>query len=90
MKSSIPASIIKRSAAVPQPNAIFILLDGISYCEVAEHYENEFKESYAYWRKETLPTLENSNVRFFYRTNEALKIFEGLPHFSTKKTKSKK
>jgi hypothetical protein len=95
MKPSVPASIVKRSAAVPQPNAVFILLDGISYCEVAEYTEKEFLNAFADWHKETLPTLKKSNVRFFYRTDEALKIFEGLPcscakRFSTKKPKSKK
>ena len=90
MKSSIPSSIVKRSAAVPQPNAVFILLDGIPYCEVAEYTDKEFLEAYACWQLETLPTLENSVVRFFYRTAAADKIFEGLPRFSTKKPKSKK
>jgi hypothetical protein len=90
MKPSVPASIVKRSAAVPQPNAVFILLDGIPYCEVAERTDAEFLDAYSDWQKETLPTLENSIVRFFYRTKKTPTITEGLPRFSTKKPKSKK
>ena len=89
MKPPIPASIIKRSAAVPQANAIFILLDGIAYCEVAERTEIDFLFAYEDWKKETLPTLENSVVRFFYRTKNTKEITEALPKFPTKKRKTK-
>lgn len=90
MKQSLPASIVKRSAAVPQPNAVFILLDGIPYCEVAERTEVDFLFAYGDWKRETYPTLENSIVRFFHRTKKNPTITEGLPRFSTKKPKSKK
>lgn len=90
MKPSVPASIVKRSAAVPQPNALFILLDGIPYCEVAEYSSKEFAEAFKWWKKETYPTLEKSIVRFFHRTRKNLEILEGLPKFSTKKPKTNK
>ena len=82
-----PSSIVKRSAAVPQGFAVFIFLDGIAYCEVAEYNKADFEKAYKVWKKDIFPTLAKSKVRYFYRTDKALKIFEGLPTFT--KTKSK-
>jgi hypothetical protein len=66
-KSVIPAGIIKRAAQVPQAFALFIYLDSIPYCELAETTEKAFKLSLADWRKSVLPTLARSEVRYFHR-----------------------
>lgn len=67
MSKETPASVIKRAASVPQPLALFIILDGIPYCEAAGRTKKEYDAMMLDWRKTTLPTLRRSNVRYFER-----------------------
>lgn len=69
-KACIPAGIVKRAAQVPQPFALFIYLDSIPYCELAEKTEKAFRLSLTDWRKSVLPTLARSDVRYFYRDGQ--------------------
>lgn len=64
-----PAGVVKRAAQVPQPFALFLYLDAVPYCEIAERTEKAFSLSMADWRKATLPSLARSDVRFFLRDN---------------------
>jgi len=64
-----PAGIVKRAAQVPQPFALFLYLDAVPYCEIAERSAKNFSLSMADWRKATLPSLARSDVRFFLRDN---------------------
>lgn len=63
----IPGAIIKRAAQVPQPCALFILLDAIPYCEIAERNPKEYELAFVNWRRSILNTLARSNVRYFVR-----------------------
>lgn len=67
MIKPIPPSIIKRAASITQPLALFIILDGIPYCEAAGRTKKEYDAMMLNWRKTTLPTLRRSNVRYFER-----------------------
>lgn len=69
-KACIPAGIVKRAAQVPQPFALFIYLDSIPYCELAEKSERNFKAAVGEWRKSVLPSLARSDVRYFYRDGD--------------------
>lgn len=69
-KAVVPAGIVKRAAQVPQPFALFIYLDAIPYCELADKTEKAFRASLADWRKAVLPTLARSEVRYFYRDGD--------------------
>ena len=64
-----PSGVVKRAAQVPQPFALFLYLDAVPYCEIAERTEKAFSLSMADWRKATLPSLARSDVRFFLRDN---------------------
>jgi hypothetical protein len=64
-----PAGIVKRAAQVPQPFALFLYLDAVPYCEIAERNAKNFNLSFADWRKATLLSLARSDVRFFLRDN---------------------
>jgi hypothetical protein len=75
---AVPASIYKRAAQVPQSYALFLFLDAIPYCELAEHDSKTFNLALASWRKGTLPTLKKSNVRYFIRGKD-LAITEVAP-----------
>ena len=66
-KACIPAGIVKRAAQVPQPFALFLYLDAVPYCEIAELTDKAFNLSMADWRKATLPSLLRSDVRYFLR-----------------------
>ena len=46
-----PAGIVKRAAQVPQPFALFLYLDAVPYCEIAERTDKAFNLSMADWRK---------------------------------------
>ena len=65
-----PVGLVKRAAQVPQPFALFILLDGYPYCEIAERREVDFKAALSTWRRVNLPTLTRSQVRYFIRGND--------------------
>ena len=67
---SMPSNIVKRAAQVPQPCALFILLDGIPYCEIAERRTDQFKNALVSWRRVNLPTLVRSQVRYFIRDKD--------------------
>lgn len=73
MSQPIPSSIIKRASSVPQPLALFILLDGIPYCEAAGRTKREYEAMMLNWRKTTLPTLRRSDVRYFERDKEGIR-----------------
>lgn len=64
-----PSGVVKRAAQVPQPFALFLYLDAVPYCEIAERTEKAFSLSMADWRRSTLPSLARSDVRFFLRDN---------------------
>ena len=74
----VPSGIVKRAAQVPQPFALFIMLDGYPYCEVAERTSRDFELSLATWRRGILPSLLRSNVRYFVR-NKDLALTEVRP-----------
>jgi hypothetical protein len=63
----IPTGIIKRAAQVPQPYALFIYLDCIPYCEIAEYDPKDFKLALAAWRRTMLPFLKKSEVSYYLR-----------------------
>jgi hypothetical protein len=63
----MPPGIVKRAAQVPQPFALFLLLDGIPYCEIAERRRSDFESALVSWRRVNLPTLVRSQVRYFVR-----------------------
>jgi len=76
---AIPAGVFKRAAQVPQPFALFIFLDSIPYCEVAERDAAAFKLSLAQWKRNgNLDALKKSAVRFFLRGKD-LAIYEVAP-----------
>jgi hypothetical protein len=62
-----PSGIVKRAAQVPQPFALFLYLDQIPYCEIAERDKKDFELALARWRKVNLPALTRSDVRYFIR-----------------------
>lgn len=62
-----PSGIVKRAAQVPQPFALFLYLDAVPYCEIAERTEKAFILALADWRRSTLPSLARSEVRYFLR-----------------------
>lgn len=62
-----PSGIVKRAAQVPQPFALFLYLDQIPYCEIAERDKKDFELALAQWRKVNLPALTRSDVRYFIR-----------------------
>lgn len=74
----VPAGIVKRAAQVPQPCALFLLLDGIPYCEIAERRPQDFESAMVSWRRINLPTLVRSQVRYFIR-NKDLALTEVRP-----------
>jgi hypothetical protein len=63
----IPPGIVKRAAQVPQPYALFIYLDSIPYCEIAEHDPKSFKLALDLWKRQTLPSLKKSVVSYYIR-----------------------
>ena len=63
----IPPCIVKRAAQVPQPYALFIYLDCIPYCEIAEYDPKSFKLSLDIWKRFTLPSLKKSEVSYYLR-----------------------
>jgi len=73
-----PSGIVKRAAQVPQAYALFLLLDGIPYCEIAERRPQDFDLALMSWRRINLPTLVRSQVRYFIR-NKALALTEVRP-----------
>lgn len=52
-----PSGIVKRAAQVPQPFALFLYLDQIPYCEIAERDKKDFELALAQWRKVNLRPL---------------------------------
>jgi hypothetical protein len=74
----LPSGIVKRAAQVPQPFALFLLLDGIPYCELAERRRPDFETALVSWRRVNLPTLVRSQVRYFVR-NKDLALTEVRP-----------
>jgi hypothetical protein len=68
MKSQgIPPGIVKRAAQVPQPYALFIYLDCIPYCEIAEYDHKAFNMALDIWKRATLPSLKKSEVSYYLR-----------------------
>lgn len=68
MKSQVvPPGIVKRAAQVPQPFALFIYLDCIPYCEIAEYEQKSFKLALDLWKRTTLPSLRKSDVSYYVR-----------------------
>ena len=74
----MPSSIIKRAASIPEPNALFILLDGIAYVEAFHINRIAFDNIMSAWISEILPTLRRSQVRYFLR-NKNLALTEVRP-----------
>ena len=66
----VPAGIYKRAAQVPQDFALLIFLDSIPYCEIAEKSARNFDSALGIWKRTILPTLEKSDVRYFYRDGD--------------------
>jgi hypothetical protein len=62
-----PPGIVKRAAQVPQPYALFIYLDCIPYCEIAEYDPRSFKMALDIWKRQTLPSLRKSDVSYYVR-----------------------
>jgi hypothetical protein len=63
----IPPGIVKRAAQVPQPHALFIYLDCIPYCEIAEYDPRSFKMALDIWKRQTIPSLRKSDVSYYVR-----------------------
>jgi len=76
-----PVCITRLASAIPEPYALFIMLDGEAHCEVKEKNPRLFQRSIDIWYVKTLPTLERSVVRYFIRgrTDSGLDIQECRP-----------
>ncbi len=62
----VPSGVVKAVASAGYPFVLLLLLDGIPYAEVFAKSRKVFDANLADWKRNTLPSLARSNVRFFF------------------------
>lgn len=62
----IPSGVVKAAASSGYPRVLLILLDGIPYAEVFAKTQKVFDANLVEWKRNVLPSLARSNVRYFY------------------------
>ena len=68
----IPSGVVKAAGSAGYPYALIILLDGLPYAEVFAKSRKVFDANLADWKRNTLPSLARSNVRFFFTDGKTI------------------
>ena len=63
--SDLPKGIERIAATVPKQFALLLLLDGYPYVELTARKSADFLTDLNAWKRNTLPSLRRSQVRFF-------------------------
>jgi len=69
---TIPSGVVKAAAAAGYPFVLLIILDGIPYAEVFGKSRKVFDANLADWKRDTLPSLARSNVRYFFTDGKTI------------------
>lgn len=62
----VPSGVVKAAASAGYPFILLILLDGMPFAEVFAKSRKVFDANLADWKRNTLPSLARSNIRFFF------------------------
>ena len=68
----VPSGVVKAAASAGYPFILILLLDGIPYAEVFAKSRKVFDANLADWKRNTLPSLARSNVRFFFTDGKTI------------------
>jgi len=68
----IPSGVVKAAANYNYTFVLLIALDGIPYAEVFAKSRKVFDANLADWKRNTLPSLARSNVRFFFTDGKTI------------------
>jgi hypothetical protein len=68
----VPSGVVKAAASSGYPFVLLLLLDGIPYAEVFAKSRKVFDANLADWKRNTLPSLARSNVRFFFTDGKTI------------------
>lgn len=68
----VPSGVVKAAASSGYPFVLLLLLDGIPYAEVFAKSRKVFDLNLADWKRNTLPSLARSNVRFFFTDGKTI------------------
>jgi len=68
----VPSGVVKAAASAGYPFVLLLLLDGIPYAEVFAKSRKVFDLNLADWKRNTLPSLARSNVRFFFTDGKTI------------------
>ncbi len=68
----VPSGVVKAAASSGYPFVLLLILDGIPYAEVFAKSRKVFDANLADWKRNTLPSLARSNVRFFFTDGKTI------------------
>jgi hypothetical protein len=68
----VPSGVVKAAASAGYPFVLLIILDGIPFAEVFAKSRKVFDANLADWKRNTLPSLARSNVRFFFTDGKTI------------------
>ena len=68
----IPSGVVKAAANYNYTFVLLIVLDSIPYAEVFAKSRKVFDANLADWKRNTLPSLARSNVRFFFTDGKTI------------------
>lgn len=68
----VPSGVVKAAASAGYPFVLLLILDGIPYAEVFAKSRKVFDANLADWKRNTLPSLARSNVRFFFTDGKTI------------------
>ena len=68
----IPSGVVKAAASSGYPFILLILLDGIPFAEVFAKSRKVFDANLADWKRNTLPSLARSEIRFFFTDGKTM------------------
>jgi len=68
----VPSGVVKAAASAGYPFVLLLILDGIPYAEVFAKSRKVFDANLSDWKRNTLPSLARSNVRFFFTDGKTI------------------
>jgi len=68
----VPSGVVKAAASSGYPFVLLIILDGIPFAEVFAKSRKVFDANLTDWKRNTLPSLARSNVRFFFTDGKTI------------------
>ncbi len=68
----VPSGVVKAAASAGYPFVLLIILDGIPFAEVFAKSRKVFDANLSDWKRNTLPSLARSNVRFFFTDGKTI------------------